>query len=253
MYAEERRQAIAQLARHDGRVEVAELASRFDVTPETVRRDLTDLELRGVLRRVHGGAIPIERLRSEPAVAEKATLMAAEKLRIAEAALAYLPRAGTILLDAGTTTGVLANLLPTDRELTVVTNALPIAMTLSARHNLTLWLVGGRVRGRTLADVDDWAVRTLQDLSVDVAFVATNGITVSRGLSTPDVAEAAVKREMIRAGRRVVLLADRSKLGEDHLVRYAATSDVDVLITDDGIADADRRAFEEAGVEVVVA
>lgn len=251
MYAEERRAEIADRATRDGRVEVARLAEDFAVTPETVRRDLTDLERRGVLRRVHGGAIPVGRLRSEPAVAEKAALMAAEKRRIAEAALDYLPRTGTVLLDAGTTTGVVADLLPTDRELTVVTNGLPIAMTLSTRSNLNILLVGGRVRGRTLAQVDDWALRAIDELSVDVAFIATNGLSVERGLTTPDPAEAAVKRAMVRAGRQVVLLADHTKVGEEHFVRFADLADIDVLVTDAGIAEADVTAIAAAGVEVV--
>lgn len=251
MYAEERRAEIADRATREGRVEVARLAEDFAVTPETVRRDLTDLERRGVLHRVHGGAIPIGRLRSEPAVAEKAALMAAEKRRIAEAALDYLPRTGTVLLDAGTTTGAVADLLPTDRELTVVTNGLPIAMTLSTRPNLNLLLVGGRVRGRTLAQVDDWALRILDELSVDVAFIATNGLSVGRGLTTPDPAEAAVKRAMVRAGRQVVLLADHTKLGEEHFVRFADLADLDVLVTDAGIPEADVTAIAAAGVEVV--
>src|SRR5438874_12548811 len=103
MYAEERRQEIAVLVRQNGRGDVAELADRFEVTPETIRRDLTDLERLGVLRRVHGGAIPIERFRAEPAVAERATSMAREKARIATAALPFVPGHGTVLLHAGTT------------------------------------------------------------------------------------------------------------------------------------------------------
>lgn len=253
MYQEERRQAIGELVRRDGRGHVGELAARFAVTQETVRRDLIDLERRGVLRRVHGGAMPVERLRSEPAVAEKARLMADEKHRIARAALGHVPRTGSIVLDAGTTTGALAGLIPTDRELTVVTNSVPIAMNLSARSSLNLLLVGGRVRGRTLAAVDDWAQRTLSDLVIDVAFIATNGVSVEHGLSTPDLSEAAVKRAMVAAGRRVVLVADHTKVGEEHFARFAEISDVDVFITDRGVSPATVASFERAGLEVVVA
>ena len=253
MYAEERKQAIADLARDEGRVDVAELAARFGITAETVRRDLTQLEARGVLRRVHGGAIPVERFRSEPGVSERAQRQAAEKTRIAKAALAYVPQGGSVLLDAGTTTGALATLLPDTRELTVVTNALPIALTLAARPNLDVLVVGGRLRGRTLADVGDWAVRTLRDLSVDVAFVATNGLSVDGGLSTPDSAEAAAKRAMVAAGRQVVVLADHTKVGEQHFERFAGIDDVDVLVTDSGLAPDEVGRFEAAGVEVVLA
>lgn len=250
MSSEERRQAIGELVRREGRAQVTELAGRFAVTAETVRRDLIDLERRGVLRRVHGGAIPVERLRFEPAIAEKAGVMAAEKKRIATAALDHIPREGSVLIDAGTTTGALADLFPNDRELTVVTNSLPIAMSLSRKPRLNLLLVGGRVRGRTLANVDDWALRSLAELSVDVAFVATNGIS-ERGLSTPDVSEAAVKRAMVDAGRRVVLLADHAKVNEEHFARFARIDDLDVFVTDDGLPADQARPFEQAGVEVV--
>src|SRR5947209_17474034 len=102
--------------------------------------------------------------------------MASEKERIARAALAELPDEGAILLDAGTTTARLAELLPTDRELTVVTNGLPIAMALVARPNVKVLTIGGRVRGRTLAMVDEWALRILAEAYLDVAFLGTNGI-----------------------------------------------------------------------------
>lgn len=253
MYAEERRQAIADRARREGRVEVAELATSFMVTTETIRRDLTDLERRGVLRRVHGGAIPLERLRSEPDVAARAGRQAEEKRRIAKRALEEVPDEGVVLIDAGTTTGALAAELPTDRPLTVVTNALPIALMLSPRDNLSVLLLGGRVRSRTLATVDDWTQRQLAELNPDVAFIAANGISVARGLTTPDPAEAAVKRAMVAAGRRVVLVADHTKVGIDHFVRFAELDDIDRFVTDTGLPTDARAALEGAGLEVVVA
>ena len=133
MYAPERQQAILGRARSAGRVDVNSLADVFDVTPETIRRDLTGLERRGVLRRVHGGAIPVERLSIEPAVEERYGVNAAQKERIAKAALDQLPDGGSIIIDAGTTTVRFAEMLPTDRSYTVVTNALPIAALLAVR------------------------------------------------------------------------------------------------------------------------
>src|SRR5664279_5247356 len=133
MYAEERQQHILDRARAAGRVDVNSLAETLDVTPETVRRDLTILDRHGVLRRVHGGAIPVERLGFEPGVETRTERNVAEKERIAKAALPHLPDEGTILLDAGTTTLRLAELIPHDHELTIVTNSLPIA-TMVAQH-----------------------------------------------------------------------------------------------------------------------
>ncbi len=251
MYAAERHQEIARLARRDGRVDVTALAELLGVTTETVRRDLTVLERHGLVRRVHGGALPVERLRFEPGVAERTETMTAEKERIAKAALRDLPDGGAVLLDAGTTTARLAESMPDDRELTVVTNALPIALSLTARPRLTVLTVGGRVRGRTLAHVDRWALRSLAEITVDVAFMATNGISLEHGLTTPDPAEATVKEAMIAAARRVVLLADRTKVGNDQLCRFGELHQVDVFITDSGLDDATAAAFEAEGIEVV--
>lgn len=250
MYADERREAIAAQARTDGRVEVAALADALRVTPETIRRDLTELERRGILRRVHGGAMPVERFSGEPALDEKAGVMAAEKRRIAKSALPLLPPAGTILLDAGTTTAELAVLLP-DRPLTVITNGLPVAQALASRRELEVHLIGGRVRGRTMAAVGGQAVRALADLRVDVAFVATNGLSAARGLSTHDPAEAETKDAMIAAADRVVLLCDHTKLGVEQLVRYATLDRVDDLITDTGMTQHDVDTLAAEGPEVV--
>jgi DeoR family fructose operon transcriptional repressor len=235
MYAEERQRWIVERARASGRVEVAALADELSVTTETVRRDLTTLERHALLRRVHGGAIPIERLGFEPALAARDSVLTAEKERIARLALDELPDEGSILLDAGTTTARLADALPADRELVVVTNALPIAMSLSVRPNITVLLIGGRVRGRTQAAVDAWALQALADSYVDVAFIGTNGISIERGLTTPDTTESAVKRAMIRSARRTVVLADHTKVGQDHLSRFAALDEIDTFITDTGL------------------
>jgi DeoR family fructose operon transcriptional repressor len=253
MYQEERHTEIVERAKSNGRVDVNELAIEFDVTPETVRRDLTALERQGVLRRVHGGAIPAGRLPFEPALPTREAAMADEKQRIAVAALADVPEEGTILLDAGTTTARLAELLPADRELTVVTNALPIAIALSARPPITVMSIGGRVRGRTLAAVDQWALSILAETFVDVAFIGTNGISVERGLTTPDVAEAAVKRAMLTSARRAIVLADHTKVGNDCFARFGALDQVDTLISDDGLDVNLAADLQAAGPRVVLA
>lgn len=252
MYPEERQQRIVERARTAGRVEVASLAEELDVTTETIRRDLKVLERHGLLRRVHGGGIPVERLGFEPGLATRDAVLTVEKERIAKAALAELPSEGSILLDAGTTTARLADVLPVDRELVVLTNGLPIAMSLANRPGLTVLLIGGRVRGRTLAAVDSWALSALADSYVDVAFLGTNGISPGRGLTTPDTTEAAVKRAMIAASRRSVVLADHTKVGNDHLARFAGLDDIDVVITDSGIQPEDAERLGNAGPRVVI-
>jgi DeoR family transcriptional regulator, fructose operon transcriptional repressor len=255
MYAPERQQEILRLARERGRVEVPALAEEFDVTPETVRRDLNALDRAGLIRRVHGGAIPAGRLDFEPDLAEREGTASEQKDRIARAALAELPAdsqgAASVAIDAGTTTSRIAAALPVDSRLTIVTHALPIAARLSEFPDLTLHLVGGRLRHRTRAAVDAWALRAYGEINADVAFIAANGFSIKSGLTTPDLAEAAVKRAMLSAARRIVLVADSHKYGQEHFARFGELSDVDLLITDTGLDPDDARVIERAGTEVV--
>lgn len=251
MYAPERQQAILVRARQDGRVDVRSLAEVFNVTPETIRRDLSLMERRGLVQRAHGGAIPVDRISIEPAIADRESMLTAEKERIARAALAEIPKHGSVLFDAGTTTARLAELLPTETNLTVVTNSLPIAAQLATRPNIDLHLLGGHVRQLTLATVGAWANDTLRRVAVDVAFIGTNGITAGRGLTTPDIEEARVKTHLINSARRTVVLADHSKFGREDFGVVAPLSAIDCIITDTGI-DAELAAeIEAAGVDVV--
>lgn len=251
MHAEERRQLITEEVRRRGRVSVSSIAIAYDVNPETARRDLIELERRGALRRIHGGALSHDRVQVEPPVNERSSHMAEEKQRIATAALSLLPEdEGTVLIDAGTTTGALVEQFPSDRRLTVVTNAIPLALRLLPLPLITVLVVGGRLRQRTQANVDAFAVQMVSELRVDVAFVATNGIS-ERGCSTPDPAEAAVKRAMVGAADKVVLLADHSKFAQEHFVRFATLDDLDMVVTDDNADETDLLPLGVAGVEVV--
>jgi len=254
MYAEERQQAIARSVSQAGRMSVAELADTYGVTTETIRRDLSSLERAGLVRRVHGGVVPADALTVlETGVTDRDRANAAEKDRIATQALELVPEGGSIILDAGTTTARLAGLLPLDQELEVLTHSVPIAGRLAGHPAITLRLLPGRVRATTQAAVGPETVDALRRLRSDVAFLGTNGISRRHGLSTPDHDEAAVKHAIVAGARRVVLLADADKLGQEHLVRFAELGDVDVLVTD-ARATADELApIESAGVKVVVA
>jgi DeoR family transcriptional regulator, fructose operon transcriptional repressor len=255
MYAEERQQAMAQLIGQQGRLSVVQLSEKFDVTTETVRRDLSSLERIGVVRRVHGGAVPSSSLTViESALGERDLANTAAKDAIGHAALEQLPAAGSVVvIDAGSTTARLAAALPRELRLTVVTHAVPVAARLAGLPNIELHLLPGRVRPTTHAAVGTDTVAALAEIRADVAFVATNGLSVDFGLSTPDRDEAATKRAIVASARRCVVVADSSKIGVETAQRFARLSDVDVLVTDAGISDDARRALEAAGPEVVVA
>ncbi|WP_344783503.1 DeoR/GlpR family DNA-binding transcription regulator [Gordonia caeni] len=256
MYAEERQQAIAGEVRARGRVAVTELAERFDVTGETVRRDLASLAQQGLLVRVHGGAVrpDVAAIGAEPDLQEREQSMLAEKTAIGAAAQAFLPPAGgSVLFDAGTTTLRAALALDPDRDLAVVTNAIPLAAHLSTLPRCEVTFVGGRIRGKTQAAVGVETVDAFRRLRVSVAFLGTNGLSRTHGLSTPDPDEAAAKRAMIAAADRVVLLVDSSKFNREDLVSFGALSDVDALVTDPGLDDSLRAELQALDIEVVIA
>jgi len=238
-----------QMLRAEGRIDASKVAHDLDVTNETIRKDLIALERLGLLRRVHGGALPIGDLTFEPDVVAR-TEFAEEKDRIAKAALAHLPASGSVIIDAGSTTLRLAGLFPNDRDLNVFTNALPIALALLSRSRITVYPLGGRLRSRTVATVGQWTARMLADLNVDVAFLGTNGVSRERGLTTPDPAEAEVKHLMLGSARRKILLADHSKVGRVSLCKHADLTDIDLFITDGALPADQLAALEVAGITV---
>ena len=259
MYATERRRLIERLILDDGRVSVLELADRFDVTTETVRRDLDRLEATGMLRRVHGGAVAPEReSTAEPSIAQRQQRRGAAKTAIGRRAIeAIAPDfRGSVFFDAGTTTNaVAAQIAPrlSTSAIEVVTHSITLAHSLAAVPNASLTVIGGRVRGMTAAAVGADTVRAIEAIRPDVAFLGTNGVSADFGLSTPDPDEAAVKRAIVRSARRVVVVADADKLGRDLLVGFASLADIDVLVTDAAPDAVLSAALAEAEVEVWLA
>ena len=255
MYATERHAEIAREVAASRRISVRETARRFGVTTETVRRDLDQLEREGVLRRVHGGAVPAGATTSfEPRFTERELVASGQKDAIALAALQLLPGArGSIILDAGTTTRALAARLGAATPLTVITNAPATAAIVLESPSVSVQMIGGRLRSSSQAAVGPQAVAALDALRVDVAFLGTNGLSLDYGLSTPDPDEAFAKAAMVRAGRRVVVLTDSSKFGEESLNRFAELSAIDVVVTDDGISHDDVAALEALDIDVVIA
>ena len=290
MFAEERQQLIVELVAASGRASVTDLAERFNITTETVRRDLAALEIAGSVRRVHGGAVSPERFSTtEESILERTVQRQSEKTRIAKAALDLIPqgRAGSVLIDAGSTTEALAEMLAArtagagagagagqagagpgggpaaaggpsgpsagEAELVVITHALPIAAKLSGEPGIALHLLGGKVRGLTQAAVGQSTVEAARRIRPDIAFIGTNGISAAFGLSTPDPEEAAVKAAFVHSARRIVVLADSSKLDAETLVQFASLKDLDTVITNSNPSPALAAALSDAGVEVVVA
>jgi DeoR family fructose operon transcriptional repressor len=233
----DRQREIYMLALKQGSVDVSELAREFAVTTETIRRDLSDMQDRLLVRRVHGGAVPLERLHHEPMVDARDMLNADEKLRIAREAINEIPVQGSVIIDSGSTGQRLAEVFPVDRDIHVVTNSLMTAIILSRRGLRNLTVLGGGVRTNTFAMTDAAAVTAVRSVAVDVLFISCDGLSFRRGLTTPYREESLIKRAMIESARRVVAIVDQSKFGNGQMFSYAELDELDVLVTDSRVDD----------------
>jgi DeoR family transcriptional regulator, fructose operon transcriptional repressor len=251
MSAEDRQHQILALARSQGEVDVLKLAVELDVAPETIRRDLRQLEQHGLVRRTHGGAYPVETARFETTLEARTTRRVVEKRRIAAAAAGLLGDAETVYVDEGYGPQLIAEALPADRTLTVVTASLGTAALLANSPTTTVLLLGGRVRGRTLATVDHWATRMLAEFVIDLAFVGANGISREHGLTTPDPAVADVKAQVIRASRRRVFAGVHTKFGVSSFCRFAEVADFETIVTDTALPASEAHRYSLLGPVVL--
>jgi DeoR family transcriptional regulator, fructose operon transcriptional repressor len=246
----DRQRAIYMLALREGSVDVADLADRHGVTTETIRRDLSDMQRRQLLRRVHGGAIPIERMNHEPMIEARDVVNAEEKLRIATMAVAEIPESGSVILDSGSTGLRLAEVFPVDRDVHVVTNSLLIALTLSRRGLRELTVLGGSVRTKRHTMVDETTRAELEHITVDVLFMSCDGLSFLHGLTTPYREEHTIKRAMIAHAKKVVGLVDQSKFGNAQMFTFARFDELDVLITDTRADPGDVEFLAGHGIDV---
>ncbi|MEL7155419.1 MAG: DeoR/GlpR family DNA-binding transcription regulator [Actinomycetota bacterium] len=250
LFQQERQREIVTVTLAHGRAEVGDLADRFGVTTETIRRDLSDLQSRKLVRRVHGGAVPWETSGFEPLLSIRSKKNDEEKRRLAIAAVQELPTGGSVIIDSGSTLTRFARAIPGDQALRVVTNSLDVATNLAEHDSIDVIVIGGKVRKNTLAMVDAAAVAAVQPLRVDTLFISTDAASPESGLTTPYRDEAALKSAMIAAARRVVALVDHTKFGDDHFARFARWSDIDVLLTNRELDPRTVEAIEATGTTV---
>lgn len=255
MLAAERHAKIADALRLEGAVKVVDLAELLDVSEMTIRRDLDSLDERGVLRKVHGGAIALGNRGVEPPSTAKAARQHAEKVAIGRAALASVEDGMTIAVSAGTTTLELARLLSGRASITVVTNSISIFQELTghpSEPNPIVYLTGG---SRTPSDalVGPIANAALDAFRVDAVFLGVHGFDIESGLTTPNIAEAETNRRLIATGRTLFVLADNTKYREVGTNVFGRMSDVHTLVVDDGLDATDRTALAPHVDNIVIA
>jgi DeoR family transcriptional regulator of aga operon len=252
LIGEERRRRILEVLARRGAVQVSELTKAFGYSEATLRRDLQRLENEGRLRRAHGGAVDVgDSAELELPPNDKAILQVAEKQAIAAAA-AQLVRPGEVIaLNGGTTTLELARKLKTIGDLRVVTNSIGIATELAGLPGVEVTVTGGALR-RTLELIGPLAEQALVNFYVDKAFIGVDGLSVQHGLTTYNQAEAQADRTMIGQARRVIVVADHTKLGRVTMALIVSIRGVATVVTDSGAAAAQLDALRSAGLEVVV-
>lgn len=250
---EERRRQIWSMLQARERCSVAELAEHFQTSVVTIRGDLAALEAAGAIMRTHGGALLVRDSDDVP-LAKKQTLHLAEKMRIARAAAAMIRDGEIVILDSGTTTAEIAKCLRTMRfdSLTVITNALNVAVILANVPRLRLILPGGVLRANSGSMSGPQAEAALDTLQADRLFLGVDSLDPEVGLMTPDVHEAQLNAKMIRISRQVVAVTDSSKLLRRNLSVIAPITDVGLLITDTDADPACVAAIRERGVEVLL-
>jgi DeoR/GlpR family transcriptional regulator of sugar metabolism len=253
LLAIQRRRKILDLLQEEGSARVSAISRLFGVSEPTTRQDLERLESEGLIVREHGGAF----LKSVPEQVRSLNLQHSDnmdkKARIGRRAAELVHDEDSIILDSGSTVTEVARNLGTKKHLRIITNALNIALLLGTEHSFEIMVTGGEFKAPTLSLTGERAAAFFDRIHVQKTFLAVGGISVESGLSYPGFADIAVKKAMIEAASEVILLADSTKIGK---VAFATLGPVDVatfLVTDDGISDQDRSAFEALGLKVIIA
>jgi len=252
MLAVERQRQILELLRETGSLRTTEVAERLGVTDETVRKDFELLERRGELRRIHGGASRLERVRPDLSFHERQAVMRAEKQAIAKLAASRIQPNETIFLDASSTALTLTEFLP-DIPLTILTNALNVFTALSDRPNIDLMCTGGLFDAKSRSFIGLTAERTLQSYNIHRMFLSGSGLDIERGVSESNARQAAFKERVVAHAEDVVFMADHSKLGRKASFFFAPLSELSCVITDRAVDAEVCAEIEAAGLEVLVA
>jgi DeoR family fructose operon transcriptional repressor len=255
LFAEERKREIVDLVNRNNKVTVPDLVQIFAVSPATIRNDLRDLQQAGLLKKTHGGAMKIDfpSVGFERESDLKSNDQMKQKQAIARKALEYIDDGDIIILDTGTTSLEIAKILNNKKNLTVVLNDIKIAGCLEECEGIQIILLGGTLRKKFHCTIGPIATKTLSDLSVDKVFLATNGLSVNKGCTTPDLHQAELKKIMAEVASQVIVLSDSTKIGVDSFAQFVSLAEIDVLITDSRINQELLEDLTSQGLEVVVA
>ncbi len=252
MTKEERHQLILDtLIKHES-VQVSDLSTLLEVSAVTIRKDLTELENENKLYRSHGKAILINPYINNRSVNEKEKLATEEKNAIGKAAAEMITKDDSIIIASGTTVHALARNIKPIHKLTVVSASLQVSEILTANEAIDIIQLGGTLRHSSNSVVGKYAEQVLSNFCCSKLFLGVDGIDLEFGLTTTDVREAELNKEMMHTAQKTIVLADSSKFRRRGFSKIANVEDIDIIVTDSGIPDAIACQIEEMGVELVV-
>ncbi len=251
MLVQERRQKVLDLVSRKGFATLEDLTRSLKVSESTLRRDLDHLDRKGLLKRIHGGAMFTGDEGPLPALEERSGSQIQEKRIIARAAAARIHDGDAVLLDGGTTTLEVARLL-VGRPLQIVTNSLPIANLFASNRETDLVMLGGYVYPKTGVALGPITVRMMEEIHVHQTILSVGGIT-AKGLFNSNLLLVESERQMMRSADEVVVVADHTKIGRQALAFLCELSAIDMLILDDGLNAAQRELLDRAEVQLILA
>ena len=253
MLANERRIKILEFIQEDGSARVKTLSEMFKVTEPTIRQDLVKLEQDGHIIREHGGAYLKTLSRQVSSLSLQHTEHTEEKQRIALKALEFIKDGESIILDSGSTVTELAALLQQKKNLTVLTNALNIALLVGTNPGIQLMVTGGEFKPPTLSLTGVKAASFFESAFVDKLFLASGGIADTLDLTYPSFNDLVVKRAMINSAHETFLLVDSSKFGKASIASLGSLSQIDYIITDDKLDPQFMERIKAMGVKIIIA
>lgn len=246
-----RRASIANSLMNSGKVTISDLAVSLGASEMTIRRDLEILEEDGLARRVRGGAISTQSRSYQPPIMQRSTQEMEAKVRIGQAAAELLSPGETAILDGGTTTLQMARSLNPSLSVTIITSSLLIATELDAKPSATTIVTGGHLRNGEMSLIGSKAEEWFIDVNCDSVFIGAAGLTCEKGITEYNIDDTKIKQAAIRCSRRVVVLADASKIGHIAFVNVVPLLSIDLLVTDASPTNLIIRECRELGIEVL--
>jgi DeoR/GlpR family transcriptional regulator of sugar metabolism len=248
-----RRDEICRLLKERNILSIGELSSILNISKITIRRDLDYLARQNIVKKTYGGAIIESTKDYEPPYMIRSLKMEEQKKAIGKLAASLIPENSLIFIDVGTTLLELAKNLPLDKNISVITNWIPIAEELGKKQFSNLFLLGGKVNCREMSIIGNYPLQFLDNFNIEICFIGVGGISIDHGLTDYTVEEIEIKKQMIQRSKVKIVLADHTKFNRLAPIKICDLSEIDKIITSDGIEEKIKQKYEDYGIEIIVA